>query len=147
MSKNLLFKVLVALCFVAAAVLWILSAADIIAINMSWAIAVFAFVLGALFIGKGLFSRNVGTFKKLNILFGAVFVVAGVLALVGTFIEESLVLPIIALIVTLAVLLCILATGGRKWDQGDNDNAGYKNYWQRKKEKEEQEKNGDDKDE
>ena len=128
MSKNLLFKVLVALCFVAAAVLWILSAADIIAINMSWAIAVFAFVLGALFIGKGLFSRNVGTFKKLNILFGAVFVVAGVLALVGTFIEESLVLPIIALIVTLAVLLCILATGGRKWDQGDNDNAGYKNY-------------------
>ncbi|HIV64373.1 MAG TPA: hypothetical protein H9693_06395 [Firmicutes bacterium] len=147
MSKNLLFKVLVALCFVAAAVLWILSAADIIAINMSWAIAVFAFVLGALFIGKGLFSRNVGTFKKLNILFGAVFVVAGVLALVGTFIEESLVLPIIALIVTLAVLLCILATGGRKWDQGDNDNAGYKNYWQRKKEKEEQEKNRDDKDE
>ena len=136
-----------ALCFVAAAVLWILSAADIIAINMSWAIAVFAFVLGALFIGKGLFSRNVGTFKKLNILFGAVFVVAGVLALVGTFIEESLVLPIIALIVTLAVLLCILATGGRKWDQGDNDNAGYKNYWQRKKEKEEQEKNRDDKDE
>ena len=147
MSKNLLFKVLVALCFVAAAVLWILSAADIIAINMSWAIAVFAFVLGALFIGKGLFSRNVGTFKKLNILFGAVFVVAGVLALVGTFIEESLVLPIIALIATLAVLLCILATGGRKWDQGDNDNAGYKNYWQRKKEKEEQEKNRDDKDE
>lgn len=147
MSKNLLFKVLVALCFVAAAVLWILSAADIIAINMSWAIAVFAFVLGALFIGKGLFSRNVGTFKKLNILFGAVFVVAGVLALVGTFIEESLVLPIIALIVTLAVLLCILATGGRKWDQGDNDNAGYKNYWQRKKEKKEQEKNRDDKDE
>ena len=147
MSKNLLFKVLVALCFVAAAVLWILSAADIIAINMSWAIAVFAFVLGALFIGKGLFSRNVGTFKKLNILFGAVFVVAGVLALVGTFIEESLVLPIIALIVTLAVLLCILATGGRKWDQGDNDNAGYKNYWQRKNEKEEQEKNRDDKDE
>ena len=147
MSKNLLFKVLVALCFVAAAVLWILSAADIIAINMSWAIAVFAFVLGALFIGKGLFSRNVGTFKKLNIMFGAVFVVAGVLALVGTFIEESLVLPIIALIVTLAVLLCILATGGRKWDQGDNDNAGYKNYWQRKKEKEEQEKNRDDKDE
>ncbi len=147
MSKNLLFKVLVALCFVAAAVLWILSAADIIAINMSWTIAVFAFVLGALFIGKGLFSRNVGTFKKLNILFGAVFVVAGVLALVGTFIEESLVLPIIALIVTLAVLLCILATGGRKWDQGDNDNAGYKNYWQRKKEKEEQEKNRDDKDE
>ncbi len=147
MSKNLLFKVLVALCFVAAAVLWILSAADIIAINMSWAIAVFAFVLGALFIGKGLFSRNVGTFKKLNILFGAVFVVAGVLALVGTFIEESLVLPIIALIVTLAVLLCILATGGRKWDQGDNDNAGYKNYWQRRKEKEEQEKNRDDKDE
>lgn len=140
MSKNLLFKVLVALCFVAVAVLWALSVAEIITINLSWLIAIFAFALGALFILKGLIAKNVGTYKKLNILFGALLVVAGILALVGTFIDTKLVLPIIAIIVTVAVLLCILATGGKKWDQGDNENVGYKNYWERKKEKEEQEK-------
>lgn len=140
MSKNLLFKVLVALCFVAVAVLWALSVAEIITINLSWLIAIFAFALGALFILKGLIAKNVGTFKKLNILFGALLVVAGILALVGTFIDTKLVLPIIAIIITVAILLCILATGGKKWDQGDNENAGYKNYWERKKEKEEQEK-------
>lgn len=144
MSKNLLFKVLVLLCFAAVAVLWILSAAGIITINLAWTIAIFAFALGALFIGKGLFAKNVGTFKKMNILFGAALVVAGVLALVGTFIDKNLVLPIIALIVIVAVLLCVLATGGKKWDQGDNENAGYKNYYQRKKEKEEKENRRDD---
>ncbi len=140
MSKNLLFKVLVALCFVAVAVLWALSVAEIITINLSWLIAIFAFALGALFILKGLIAKNVGTYKKLNILFGALLVVAGILALVGTFIDTKLVLPIIAIVITVAILLCILATGGKKWDQGDNENVGYKNYWERKKEKEEQEK-------
>lgn len=145
MSKNLLFKVLVLLCFAAVAVLWILSAAKIIEINLSWTIAIFAFALGALFIGKGLFSKSVGTFKKMNILFGAALVVAGILALVGTFIDQNLVLPIISLIVIVAILLCVLATGGKKWDQGDNENAGYKNYYQRKKEREEREnKHNDD---
>ena len=140
MSKNMLFKVLVALCFIAVAVLWALSVAEVITVNLSWVIAIFAFALGALFILKGLFSKNVGTLKNLNILFGALLVVAGILALVGTVIDDKLILPIIAIVVTVAILLCILATGGKKWDQGDNENVGYKNYWERKKEKEEREK-------
>lgn len=140
MSKNLLFKVLVALCLVAAAVLWALSAAEIITVNLSWLIAVFAFALGALFIIRGLLRKNTGIVKKLNVLFGAALVVAGVLALVGTFIEDSLVLPIIAIVLTVAILLCVLATGGKKWDDGDNTQAGYKDYWTRKKEKEERKK-------
>ena len=141
MSKNMLFKVLVALCFIAVAVLWALSVAEVITVNLSWVIAIFAFALGALFILKGLFSKNVGTLKKLNILFGALLVVAGILALVGTVIDDKLILPIIAIVVTVAILLCILATGGKKWDQGDNENVGYKDYRTRKKEEEEQNKN------
>lgn len=140
MSKNMLFKVLVALCFVAVAVVWALSAAGVIAVNLSWLIAVFAFALAAMFIFRGLFGKTVSIAKKLWILLGAALVVAGVLALVGTFIENALVLPVIAIIVTVAVLLCVLATGGKKWDEGDNTKAGYKDYRTRKKEEEERNK-------
>ena len=136
MSKKLLFKVLVALCFVAVAVVWLLSALDVIHVNLSWVIAVFAFALAALFIIYGLAEKTVGAIKKLYILFGAALAVAGILALVGTFIDGNLVLPIIAIIVTVAVLLCILAVGGKKWDQADNENVGYKDYRTRKAEEE-----------
>lgn len=138
MSKKLLFKVLAALCFIAVAVVWLLSAVGVIEVNLSWLIAVFAFALALLCIIYGLISKTVGTFKKMYILLGAALVIAGILALVGTFIDSKLVLPIIAIVITVAVLLCILAVGGKKWDQGDNENVGYKDYRARKKEEEEQ---------
>lgn len=138
MSKKLLFKVLAALCFIAVAVVWLLSAVGVIEVNLSWLIAVFAFALALLCIIYGLISKTVGTFKKMYILLGAALVIAGILALVGTFIDSKLVLPIIAIVITVAVLLCILAVGGKKWDQGDNENIGYKDYRARKKEEEEQ---------
>lgn len=138
MSKKLLFKVLAALCFIAVAVVWLLSAVGVIEVNLSWLIAVFAFALALLCIIYGLISKTVGTFKKMYILLGAALVIAGILALVGTFIDSKLVLPIIAIVITVAVLLCILAVGGKKWDQGDNENVGYKDYHTRKKEEEEQ---------
>lgn len=141
MSKKLLFKVLVALCFVAVAVIWLLSAAGVIVVNLSWVIAIFAFALAFLFIVYGFAAKTVGVAKKLYILFGGVLVVAGVLALVGAFvIEAKLVLPIIAIVITAVVLLCILAVGGKKWDQADNENVGYKDYRTRKREEEERRK-------
>lgn len=144
MSRNLIFKVLVALCFIAVAVLWLLSELKVITINLTWTIAVLAFALALIFILRGLFSKTVGAAKKLWIVLGAVLVIAGVFALVGSVIPENLFFPIIAIVLTLMVLLCILATGGKKWDDGDNTKAGYKDYWARKKEKEEQEKNKKD---
>ena len=139
MSKNMLFKVLIALCFVAVAVVWALSAAEVITVRLDWLIAVFAFALALVFILRGLFSKTVGIAKKLWIILGAVLVVAGVLALVGTFIDTKLVLPIIAIVVTVAVLLCVLATGGKKWDEADYTKVGYKDYRTRKREQEERE--------
>ena len=58
MSKNMLFKVLIALCFVAVAVVWALSAAEVITVRLDWLIAVFAFVLALVFILRGLFSSS-----------------------------------------------------------------------------------------
>ena len=140
MSKNLLFKVLVGLLFVGVAVVWLLSAMEIIEWPLSWVIAVFAGSLGIVFILKGVFQKNLGMVKKLNVVFGGVFIVAAALALVGTIIQDNLILPIIAIIVTVVLLLTVLVVGGKKWDQGDNQNVGYKNYYERKKEEEEKNK-------
>ena len=55
-------------------------------------------------------------------------------------IKNELVLPIIAIIVTVALLIGVIATGGKSSDTGDNQKAGYKNYYQRKAEEEKKNK-------
>ena len=136
MSKKILFKVAVALIFVAAAVVWLLSVLmpdSFAGLNLSWVIAAACGALGVLYILRGLFTKTLTFLKKAYIIVGSVFIVAGVLALVGTFIEAKLVLPIIAIVLTVCGLLCILAVGGKKWDTADNQKVGYKDYRQRKK--------------
>ena len=49
-----------------------------------------------------------------------------------------MVIPIIALVAAVGLLLTILFTGGKKWDEGDNQKVGYKNYYERKAEEEKQ---------
>lgn len=143
MSKKLLFKVAIGLVFVAAAVIWLLSVLipeKFSDLNLSWVIAIASGIIGVLFILRGLFSKTVSMAKKFYILFGAVCIIAAVLALVGTFIDGNIVLPVIAVILSVAALLCVLAVGGKKWDEGDNEKVGYKNYYQRKAEEEKQAK-------
>ena len=143
MSKSFLFKLVVGLCFLAVAVIWLLSALGVIAINMAWVLAIVAFALGGTFIIAGFVSKSLTYVKKFYILFGAGLIVAGVLSLIATFVEGDvgrLVLPIIAVALIAGILLGVIATGGKKWDQADNENVGYKNYWERKKEQEEKEK-------
>ena len=49
---------------------------------------------------------------------------------------ENLILPIILVVLAAMLVLGVLITGGKKWDEGDNHKAGYKNYYQRKAEEE-----------
>lgn len=148
MSKNMIFKVLLALVAVAVAVLFLLSRVmpDYFGFfNLSWAIFIFAAACGVVFILKGIFQKNVGVIKKVNIFFGAALLIVALIALVGAIaIPQNLVLPIIIIVATVALLLSILVVGGKKWDHGDNQNVGYKNYYERKKEEEEAKKNGKD---
>ena len=51
-----------------------------------------------------------------------------------------MILPIISIVITVAFLITVLATGGKKWDEGDNHKAGYKNYYERKADEEKKEK-------
>jgi len=139
MSKKVFFKVGVALVFVAAAVVWLLSVVmpeKFGAINLSWVIAAACGLLGLLFVLRGLFEKSLTFVKKLHIIVGGVLFVAAVLALVGTFIDTKLVLPIIAIVITVCALLAVLAVGGKKWDTADNEKVGYKTYRERKEEEE-----------
>lgn len=139
MSKKVFFKVGVALIFVAAAVVWLLSVlmpdkfGDI---NLSWVIAVACGLLGVMFILRAFFDKTLTFVKKFYVLVGAALLVAAVLALVGTLIENKLALPIIAIVITVCALLSILAVGGKKWDTADNEKVGYKTYRERKAEEE-----------
>lgn len=148
MSKNMFFKLFLGLSILAAAVVWLITVVspDTFGdINVaSWAVLIVSACWGVAFIINGLAKNDVGIFKKFDVLLGAGFLVIALFMVVNIFaIDDAVVLPIIAIIVAAAMILCMLAVGGKKWDQGDNQNAGYKNYRQRKAEEEERKKKGE----
>ena len=137
---------MLAAALVVAAVLWILQICNVIAwFSGSVAIAIVSGAAGIALICKGLFEKtNASVLKKLNIYIGAGFLVVTALMLVNIFaIKNELIVPIIALVAAVALLLGLFATGGKSSDTGDNEKAGYKNYYERKKEEEKQNKDGE----
>lgn len=148
MSKSFFSKFLVALVFVAAAVLYLLQVLEVITFfNLSWAVMMVSGSLGALFILGGLFGKNLGIIKKTRIILGSALLIVCLFSMVtAILIPEKIVFPIILIIVTGAILLSVVAVGGKKWDQGDNQNVGYKNYHQRKSEQEKEQAKQEKKD-
>ena len=142
MSRNLIYKIFGALVVVAAAVLWILSLTvpeTFGFFSLAWAGVLLCGGIGVIFLLNGIFQKNITTIKKLKIWFGVALLVCAVLCLVSAItIPENLVIPIIAVIVAVGFMITILATAGKKWDEGDNHKVGYKNYFERKKEEEKQ---------
>ena len=142
MSRNLIYKLLGALVVIAAAVLWILSLTvpeTFGFFSLAWAGVLLCGGIGVIFLLNGIFQKNITTIKKLKIWFGVALLVCAVLCLVSAItIPENLVIPIIAVIVAVGFMITILATAGKKWDEGDNHKVGYKNYFERKKEEEKQ---------
>ena len=140
MSRNLIYKLLGGLVVLAAAVLWILSLTvpeTFGFFSLAWAGVLLCGGIGLIFLLNGIFQQNISTIKKLKIWFGVGLLVGALLCLVSAIaIPDSIVIPIIAVIVAVGFIITILATGGKKWDEGDNHKAGYKNYFERKKEEE-----------
>lgn len=140
MSRNLIYKLLGGLVVLAAAVLWILSLTvpeTFGFFSLAWAGVLLCGGIGLIFLLNGIFQQNISTIKKLKIWFGVGLLVGALLCLVSAIaIPDSLVIPIIAVIVAIGFIITILATGGKKWDEGDNHKVGYKNYFERKKEEE-----------
>ena len=143
MSRNLGYKLIGGLVVLAAAVLWLLSILmpeQFGFFNLAWAGVVLAGGLGIVVLLNGIFQKNIGTVKKFKIIIAVCLFIVALLCLVSALaLPGSIVLPIIAIIATVGLLLGILATGGKKWDEGDNHQGGYKNYFERKKEEEDKE--------
>ena len=144
MGRNLIYKLLGAFIVLAAAILWILSLTvpeTFGFFSLAWAGVVICGGLGLIMLLQGCFQKNVSTIKKLKIWFGIILIVCAILCLVSELaIPGNLILPIISIVVAVGLVITIIATGGVKWDEGDNHKSGYKNYYERKAEQEKVEK-------
>lgn len=147
MDKRFFSRILIVLGIVAVLVLWLLkelpATADMFAwYSVAWGATIFAGVVGVKFLLDGIFMGSKGVIsRKLLILLGAGCLVIALLCLTSAiFISKNIIMPIIAIIIAGAVFLGIVVTGARKWDGGDNQRVGYKNYHQRKAEEEKAEK-------
>lgn len=140
MSKHFFTKFIIALAWLAAAVLWLLSVIvpDTFGFfNFNWALVVVCGTGGLAVMLRGLFAGKTGVLKKSDIWLGAfLLIIAGISVAFALAMPKKIVWPIIAVILAFAGVLSVLAVGGKKWDEGDNHKAGYKDYRTRKAEEE-----------
>ena len=147
MSKKLFVRLLVALSFLAAAVFFFLSVLEIepfTEFSASWAGVIFAGVSGLALLFGAIGTKNSTQLKKMQICLSAgLRVVALVCLIFALALPEDWILPLIFILLGVMLVLSVLITGGKKWDEGDNHKVGYKNYYQRKAEEEKNKKDED----
>lgn len=110
--------------------------------SLSWATTIFLAAAGLKFLLDGIFMRSKGVIaRRMTIIAGGVVLGLALICLTSAIaLPRNIITPIIAMILAVAIFIGILVTGGRKWDAGDNQSVGYKNYYQRKAEAEKAEK-------
>ena len=147
MSKKLFVRLLVALSFLAAAVFFFLSVLEIepfTEFSASWAGVIFAGVSGLALLFGAIGTKNSTQLKKMQIFLSAgLLVVALVCLIFALALPEDWILPLIFILLGVMLVLSVLITGSKKWDEGDNHKVGYKNYYQRKAEEEKNKKDED----
>ncbi len=139
MSKKFLLRVLGVGILAVAAVFWLLKELDVAGFekfNLAWAGFIVTAGWGTLEILSTVFHNDGGvTFKKARIGLAVVLYILAVLCLVFAIaMPKNIVLPLIAVIVAGGLVVSVIVTGGKKWDEADNQKVGYKNYHQRKAE-------------
>ena len=116
MSKHFFTKLLIALAWLAAAVLWLLSVIkpDTFGFfNINWAIVVICGTAGIAFLFRGLGARKTGILKKSDISLGALLlIIAAVSVIFALSLPKSYIWPIIAVIIALAAVISVVAVGG-----------------------------------
>ncbi|HIY45772.1 MAG TPA: hypothetical protein H9731_04590 [Candidatus Borkfalkia excrementipullorum] len=147
MSKKLFVRLLVALSFLAAAVFFFLSVLEVepfTEFSASWAGVIFAGVSGLALLFSAIGTKNSTQLKKMQIFLSAGLLVVALVCLISALaLPDNWVLPLILILLGVMIVLSVLITGGKKWDEGDNHKVGYKNYYQRKAEEEKNKKDGE----
>lgn len=136
MNRKIIFSAVNVGGLLIASLLWLLSVVAPDAFgwyNFSFAIAVVFAIWGASFIVKGVTGDDSVATKKANVLFGAILAVIALIALpFAIAIPTNVIPPLVCVTVALIAFISIIATAGKKWDAGDNEKPGYKNYYERK---------------
>lgn len=140
MDKKFLIRLIVPTVLVVVAVLCLLMVLPVTAAYFAWfswvwAVFIIAAALGLRYLLAGVLTHGDVVQRKTAILFGALFLVVAVFCLAWAIaMPHDWIAPLIAIIITAALLVGVMVTGGRKWDAGDNQKVGYKNYRQRQAE-------------
>ena len=144
MSKKMFVRLLVALSFLIAAVLFLLSVLEVepfTDFSASWAGLIFSGISGLALLFSALGTKNSVQLKKLQLALSAGLLAVAALCLIFALaLPKNLILPVILVVLAAVLVLSVFITGGKKWDEGDNHKAGYKNYYQRKAEEEKNKK-------
>ncbi|MCL2848333.1 MAG: hypothetical protein FWE13_06300 [Firmicutes bacterium] len=147
MSKTFLFRLIIGLSLLAAAIFWLLSVIDVFpeiehGTVGQWACLVITLGIGTAFLLRGLFEKNSIPFiKKLWVFFGIAILTVGALIVVEIFAWGTPIMPIIAVALATAFLIALIAVGGKKWDIADNEKVNdladnnRKTTWDRQQEK------------
>lgn len=140
MSKRFLGTFIIAVAVLVSALLWLLPILGVTGLeffNAYYAVALVSATIAIVYIWRGVISKNIVTIKWFQICFGALFLLLGAYAMFKELELPSVyVWPFIAVVGAAVLVLGVLGTGAKKWDQGDNQKVGYKNYHQRKAEEE-----------
>ncbi len=139
MQKRHLFTVINLAALVFALTLWVISIAEPEAMgdfDFAWAAFIATSAWAVSFTARVFVEKQVILKKSWTIL-AFVFFMAAAGCLIGALaLPGKLILPIILLAAAVAALVGSLVLAGKKWDMGDNEKPGYKNYYERKAEEE-----------
>lgn len=140
MSRKILGKLLMLLAVLAALIIWLIT---LISPNTfgqfkaAYALAIICGAWGITFLLLGLFSKTNVITKKLDFFIAIGFLVATVFAVFASFgLDDKFIGVIVLIVIVAGLILGLLGTGGKAWDEGDNQKVGYKNYYERKADEE-----------
>ena len=144
MNKRFLSRLLAVLLLLAVAVFYCLNVAGVEGFEwftLGWAGTIVLGGWGVIWLLRGLFTKNIGTLKKAQIWVGIGLLILAFGCLITEIaIADNLIMPIIFVLLAFGLVISVIAVGGNRWDSGDNQQVGYKNYFQRKKAEETEER-------
>ena len=134
-NTKFIFSALNGLALVVGCLFWLLSvvAKDVFGwFNLAFAVTIICGVWGISFILQAVVLKESTTVKRSRVIVGAIFLVIAVVSLVWAItMPTDIILPLICLVVSIVIFATTFITGGKKWDEADNEKEGYKTYSER----------------
>ena len=104
--------------------------------NFASAVTLICGIWGLSFILQGAITKEDTVMKRSRVIIGALFLIISAISLIWSIsLPGEIVLPLVCFVVSLVLFASIFITGGKKWDEADNQKEGYKTYRERMEEK------------